>query len=86
LTIEVNAGKAEVNLCVKDLEGPAHVQHLHFRQSRNGPTQQKRIERHALARQEAEEVSGEEVEEVSGENKVMSDVAVEATATIVATE
>ena len=57
LNIEVNAGKAQVTLCVLDLEvlqGP-----LPPKRSRNGPAQQRRRERRAANRKLAEEASVE---------------------------
>ena len=72
LTLKVNAGKAEINLCVKDIDELPHIPFPYPRQSRNGPAQQRRREKRALARQQAEEASGE--------TNVVDEVAVEASA------
>jgi hypothetical protein len=76
LKISVNAGKAAVTLHVRELEGlPLVPVHHQPRQSRNEPFQQRRRERLAAARQNAEKACGE-----------TCDVAAEATTTISAEE
>ena len=72
LILKVDAGKAEINLCVKDIDEPPRIPFSYPRQSRNGPARQRRRERRALARQQAEEASGE--------TNVVNEVAVEASA------
>ena len=72
LTMKVDSGKAEINLCVKDNDEIPRIPLPYPRQSRNGPAQQRRREKRALACQQAEEAPG-------GTN-VVSEVAEEAPA------